>query len=151
MRLFLVAFLVALLTACMPEAGTAPVSESETVVPAADEVSRDDIIGKYVVELVNGAPPTINIEGHEPTITISAQRIHFQSQCIYADWTYERDGEAISTEPYYEPGSGMCARGLAPGETAIQDGIDKATTVRRIREGLQLEGGGYRLELHRRG
>lgn len=151
MRLLFVAFLVALATACMPEAGTVPVSKSESEVPAADEASRDDVIGKYVVELVNGAPPNIGIEGHEPTITISTQRIHFQSQCIYADWTYELDGEAISTESYYEPGSAMCTRGLAPGETAIQNGIDRATTVRRIREGLQLEGGGYRLELHRRG
>jgi hypothetical protein len=103
------------------------------------------------VELVNGAPPAIDFEGHEPTITISSQRIHFQSQCIYANWTYERDGEAISTKRYYEPGSAMCARGLEPGETAIQDGIDEAVTVRRSREGLQLGGGGYRIELHRRG
>jgi hypothetical protein len=45
----------------------------------------------------------------------------------------------------------MCARGLEPGETAIQDGIGKAASVRRIPEGLQLEGGGYRIELRRRG
>jgi hypothetical protein len=150
MRLVFLAFVVALATACMPEAGTAPVSKGETTVPAADEASRDDIIGKYVVELVNGAPPAIDFGGHEPTITIGPQRIHFQSQCIYADWTYERDGEAFFTKRYYEPGSAMCARSLEPGETAIQDAVDKASTVRRTAEGIVLEGGGYRLDLHRR-
>jgi hypothetical protein len=151
MRLVFLAFAIALATACMPEAGTAPVSRGETMVPAAEEASRDGMFGKYVVELVNGAPPDIDFEGHEPTITIGPQRIHFQSQCIYADWIYERDGEAISTKRYYEPGSAMCARGLEPGETAIQEGIDKAVTARRIGDGLQLEGGGYRIALHRRG
>jgi hypothetical protein len=101
------------------------------------------------VAFVDGAPPVINIEGHEPAVTIGPQRIHFQSQCIYADWTYERRGEVISTETYYEPGSGMCARGLAPGETAIQNAFDSADTIRRIRGGLYLEGGGHRLQLRR--
>jgi hypothetical protein len=150
MQLFFLALLIALAPACMPNSGTTPASESATIVPAAEEAARDDIIGEYVVEMVNGAPPAINFEGHEPTVTISPQRIHFQSQCIYADWTYEREGERISTKPYYEPGSEMCARGLEPGETAIQAGIDKATSVRRTRQGLQLEGGEYRLVLHRR-
>lgn len=43
----------------------------------------------------------------------------------------------------------MCARALAPGETAIERGFDKATTVKRIRDGLYIEGGGRRLGLHR--
>ncbi len=77
----------------------------------------------------NGAGPTINIEEHVPTITIGTSRVHFQSQCICADWTYARDGEAISPEPYYEPGSVMCARALEPGETAIQNSFDKASTT----------------------
>lgn len=119
------------------------------LIRTAVEATNDDIVGKYVVKLVNGASPTINIDGHEPTITIGTTRIHFQSQCIYADWTYKRDGEAISTESYFKPGSGMCARGLAPGETAIQNGFDKARTIRATRERLYLEGGGYQLELHR--
>ena len=133
------------LAACAPEAGDAPGSGDAPAVATA----RDDILGTYVVKYVDGAPPIINIEGHQPMVTIGEDRIHFQSQCIYADWTYERDGEAISTEPYYEPGSGMCARGLAPGETAIQDAFGAADTIRRIRGGLFLEGGGHRLELHR--
>jgi hypothetical protein len=36
-----------------------------------------------------------------------------------------------------------------PGEVAIQDGFEEATTIRRIRGGLYLEGGGPRLELRR--
>ena len=149
MRLFFGAFSLALTGACMPEAGSAPVGGNEVLAPAAGVATQDDIIGKYVVKYVNGAPPTINIEGHEPTITIGKERIHFQSQCIYADWTYERVGVEISTEPYYVPGSAMCARALAPGETAIQDGFEKASTIRRTNGGLHFEGGGYRLELHR--
>lgn len=149
MRVFFVAFSLTLAAACMPEAGSSPVAGNGTLDPTAVEGTQDDIVGTYVVKLVNGAPPTINIEGHEPTITIGSRRIHFQSQCIYADWTYKRNGEAISTEAYYEPGSAMCARAMAPGETAIQNSLDKASSVRRTRDGLHLEGGGYRLQLDR--
>lgn len=133
----------------MPEAGSAPVGGNEVVAPAAEKGMQDGIIGKYVVTYVDGAPPTINIEGHEPTVTIGKERIHFQSQCIYADWTYERDGETISTKPFLEPGSGMCARGLAPGEIAIQAGFREASTIRRIRGGLYVEGKAHRLQLRR--
>lgn len=137
-------------TACRPEAAFAPAGGKEVLTPAAaDEMARDNILGSYVVKLVDGVPPVINIEGHQPTIMISKERIHFQSQCIYADWTYKRDGEAISTDSYYKPGSAMCARALAPGETAIQDAFKKATVLRRNRSGLYLEGGKNRLELHR--
>jgi hypothetical protein len=149
MRLALGALSLALMAACMPEEGSAPVDGNDVAARAADNAAQDDIIGKYVVRYVNDAPPTINIEGYEPTVTIGAERIHFQSQCIYADWTYKRDGEGISTEPYFVPGSGMCARGLAPGETAIQEAFEKASTIRRIGGGLHVEGGRYRLELNR--
>ena len=78
--------------------------------PAGTEESREGIEGRFIVVTVDGAAPVINIEGHQPTVTIDAGRIHFQSQCIYADWTYIRSGGMVSTKPYYEPGSGMCAR-----------------------------------------
>jgi hypothetical protein len=150
MRLFVGAFSLALVAACMPQAERAPVGGDEALTAAAGEATRqDNIIAEYIVTYVDGATPTINIKGHEPTITIGKERIHFQSQCIYADWTYQRDGETISTKPYYEPGSGMCARALAPGEIAIEDGIKGAKTIRQIRGGLYLEGGGHRLELRR--
>jgi hypothetical protein len=149
MRLALGALSLALMAACMPEEGSAPVDGNDVAARAADNAAQDDIIGKYVVRYVNDAPPTINIEGYEPTVTIGAERIHFQSQCIYADWTYKRDGEGTSTEPFFVPGSGMCARGLAPGETAIQEAFEKASTIRRIGGGLHVEGGRYRLELNR--
>lgn len=148
MRVFFVTFSLALVAGCSPDEGIAPVRHTETLGPAAAEATQDDIIGTYVVEHVEGAVPTINIKGHWPTITISAERIHFQSQCIYADWTYERDGEEISTKSYFEQGA-MCARALAPGEAAIQTSFDQANTIRRSGERLFLEGGGSRLELRR--
>lgn len=147
MRRYIALLSLAVSTACVPEAGTIPEGSNEVPAAAVSQPAKDEIIGKYVVKLVNGAPPTINIQGHEPTITISKERIHFQSQCIYADWTYQRDGETISTKPWFEPGSGMCARGLAPGETAIQEAFDKATVIRRIGSGLHVEGGSYQLQL----
>ena len=149
MQGFLGAFSLALVAACMPQAGTRPPGGDKVHDAAADEFMQDGILGKYVVKFVDGAPPTINIKGHEPTVTIGKQRIHFQSQCIYADWTYQRTGETISTKPYFVPGSGMCARALAPGEIAIQSGLEKSRTIRRVRGGLSLEGGGPRLELRR--
>ena len=149
MRRFAGAFLLAWAAACMPEAGSAPVGGDRMHAPAAEQAAPDAIIGEYVVTHVDGSPPVINIKGHEPTVTIGTNRIHFQSQCIYADWTYRRDGETISTEPSYLPGSAMCARALAPGELAIQDGFKQATTIRRIRGGLYVEGGRHRLQLRR--
>jgi hypothetical protein len=100
LRLLTAAFSLAFASACMPEPRNAAHGEI-VLASAANEPKQDDIIGKYVVTYVDGAAPIINIEGHEPTITITRERIHFQSQCIYADWTYERDGETISTTPYY--------------------------------------------------
>jgi hypothetical protein len=146
MRLLSGAFTLVLSAACMPQAGNSQAVEEKVLAPAP---IQDKVVGEYVVTYVNGAPPVINIAGHEPTLTIGEERIHFRSQCIYADWTYRRAGEAITTRPYFVPGSGMCARGLAPGETAIQNALDAASTVRRIRGGLYLEGGGHRLQLRR--
>jgi hypothetical protein len=108
------------------------------------------VIERQFVEQVGASKEDFRVTEPVERHPIGQRRI-FQSQCIYADWTYERDGEKISTKSYYELGSAMCARGLEPGETAIQDGIGKAASVRRIPEGLQLEGGGYRIELRRRG
>ncbi len=83
-------------------------------------------------------------------VTIDARRMHFQSQCIYADWTYVRRGGQVSTKPYYEPGSGMCARALAPGEVAIQRAISKASAIAPAASaGLTVAGSGHRLELRR--
>src|SRR5687767_7721746 len=97
-----------ILMACAPPAPTA-------APPSAT------IDGRYVVTAVDGKPPVINIAGYDPTVTIDGARVHFQSQCIYADWTLERTDAAVRAKPYYKPGTAMCARGLAPGETAIQD------------------------------
>jgi hypothetical protein len=143
-----IAALVLAVAACVADGRTTGSEASST--SGSPAVLQQDIRGEYTVIYVDGAPPVINIKGHEPTITIGAERIHFQSQCIYADWTYKRAGETISTKPYYEPGSAMCARGLAPGETAIQDTISSLETVRRISGGLYLEGGGHRLQLQRK-
>ncbi|HZF42224.1 MAG TPA: hypothetical protein VEZ48_02310 [Sphingomonadaceae bacterium] len=146
LRPFVGALTLVMATACSPEAGSRRVGGNEVLAPAADD-NQYVIMGNYIVKSVNGAPPIINIEGHEPTITIHDDRIHFQSQCIYADWTYKRDGKTISTNPVL--GGDKCARSLAPGETAIQDGFDKARMVRESSNGLYVEGGAHRLELHR--
>jgi hypothetical protein len=108
------------------------------------------IDGRYVVITVDGQPPVIHIAGYEPTVTINGPRVHFQSQCIYADWTLEKTEAGVRSKPYFEPGSGMCASGLAPGETAIQDAFNGLRAIFRTPNGgLGVEGGGYRLELRR--
>jgi len=142
------------LTACTvsPEDGDASAGSVGT--PAAERpsnaVGARSIEGRWVVERVDGAAPVINIAGYAPVVTIGADRIHFQSQCIYADWKYARSGDNLTTSPFYEPGSGMCARGLAPGETAIQAAFDKGRQLTfRSDDRLIVEGGGHRLELSR--
>lgn len=126
----------ALLVACAPPQAAAP--------------QADSIDGRYVVTAIDGRPPMINIAGYDPTITITGSRVHFQSQCIYADWTLERLEGSLSAKPYYKPGSGMCARGLAPGETAIQDAFTGLTALGTTPHGgLRVEGGRHVLELRR--
>lgn len=149
MPLFVVGIAITLAAACTPGMRTDPANGNDTLASARVEARENDIIGTYIVTHVNGTPPIINIEGHEPTVTVSPGRIHFQSQCIYADWTYKREGDGISTEHYYEPGSAMCARALAPGETAIQNIFDKARLIRRTEAGLYVEGDGHWLDLQR--
>ena len=128
------------------DAGPGALPTSQPPAPARAQ----SIQGRWQVERVDGAAPVINIAGYAPVVTIGADRIHFQSQCIYADWTYRRSGEVLTTSTYFEPGSGMCARGLAPGENAIEAAFAKAE---RVLEGpgdtLLVEGGGHRLELRR--
>jgi hypothetical protein len=150
MRWLLAAFALVLSgCAAEPPAPNSPASAPLST-PAAPVQQLQGIEGEYTVVFVDGAPPVINIPGYAPTITIGPDRIHFQSQCIYADWTYELNGEAISTKPYFKPGSGMCARGLAPGETLIKTAFGSLETIRRIRGDLYGEGGGHRVQLQRK-
>lgn len=128
MKVSFSAFAALALTGCSSEAPPSAISANIPPKPIKTG-SSGAVSGEYIITSVDGAPPVINIAGHDASITIDQNRIHFQSQCIYADWTYRRNGVAISTEPYYEPGSAMCARGLAPGEVAIQAIITDASTV----------------------
>ena len=149
MRLILALSALAM-AACTTQPGRTEPDPPRTEAVSLDNVAAPSIDGRFVVVAVDGAPPLINIEGHEPTVTIAGDRIHFQSQCIYADWTLERSGEKLSAKPYYEPGSGMCARGLAPGETAIQDAFTGLAAISPTASGdLIVEGGGHRLALRR--
>ena len=118
--------------------------------PQVAESHREDMNGRYVVTAIDGKPPVINIAGHDPTVTIDGSRVHFQSQCIYADWTLDRTADGVRAKPYYEPRSAMCARGLAPGETAIQDAFNGLRAMFRTSDGgLRVEGGKYRVGLRR--
>jgi hypothetical protein len=123
--------LLSLLMACSP----APVHGRDR-----RQAQEYDIEGRYIVAYVDEAHLVIGIKGSQPTVYIQDGRLHFQSQCIYADWTYRREREAIDTDTYYQPGSAMCARGLTPGEKSIQTKISAADTVRRVRGGLYLAG-----------
>lgn len=129
-----------------------PVASGPVNAPAAgpQATAERPIQGRFIVTSIDGAPPVINIAGHEPTVTIEGDRVHFQSQCIYADWTLARTGGQVSAKPYFEPVSGMCARGLAPGEKAIQSAFTGLSAiVPTAAGGLVVEGGGHRLDLRR--
>lgn len=131
------ALLLPFLAACAVASDGSPTTD-------ADMPPERSLEGEYVVTFVNGKAPLIDIEGYEPTVTISSGRIHFQSQCIYEDWSYDRDGESVTTGPwdYGDQLVGMCARGLAPGETAIIRALEGADTVRFIPRGVWFSGDG---------
>lgn len=147
MRTILVAAAMAV-AGCTTQPGKPPADPAATGSTGSSPTAAPAIAGRFVVATVDGAPPLINIAGHEPTVTIDGARIHFQSQCIYADWTLDRSGGGFATKPYFAPGSGMCARGLAPGETAIEDAFTRLRAITPTSGGgLTVEGGGHRLEL----
>lgn len=131
------------------DAGASPATEPAASAPDAP-IAAPRIEGRWQVARVDGAPPVINIAGYAPVVTIGADRIHFQSQCIYANWKYARSGDKLVTSPHFEPVSGMCARGLAPGETAIEAAFGNVERISHAPDGtLYVEGGGHRLELER--
>lgn len=132
------------LFACAPAPGD-DAAANATQAPAARGLE-----GEYVVTHVNEADPATGFAGEEPTVTIAADRIHFQSQCIYQDWSYTRDGEDIQTGPFrYDEPPAMCARGLAIGETAIIEAIGAAETVRFVHSGLWLSGAKGTVQMRR--
>ena len=143
MRLVILAALA--MAACSPADGEAPAATAptETAAPAIG------IEGEFVVTHVDGAPYEQGFAGHDPRVTIGPDRIHFRSQCIYADWTYVRQNGAIETESYFERGTAMCARGLTSGEQAVQDAFAAATEVGTSADGLVLSGGGRSVEVQR--
>lgn len=126
------------LAACTAEPGAIPQAETEAA-------SRP-IVGDYVITYVNEAPPVFGIEGTQATVTIDAERIHFQSQCVFDDWRYTREGEAISTG-IWQASQEMCARALEPGEEAIITAIGAADTVRHVPRGLYLSGTGGTVQM----
>lgn len=138
------------LAACTARPGDG--SSAPTMSPTASAAQRpaaSSLDGRYLVVSIDGAAPIIDIAGHDPIVTIEGDRVHFQSQCIYADWTLARAGGKLAAKPHYEPGSAMCARGLAPGETAIQDAFTGLTAIAPVAGGLVVEGAGRRLALRR--
>ncbi|KLE34551.1 hypothetical protein [Aurantiacibacter luteus] len=134
----LLAFAALALAACTGAAETADEPPSAA--------SGRDITGSYVVEFVNEAAPVIGIEGSDPEIAIEAGRIHFQSQCVFEDWRYERSGETIAVRPLRAEVE-MCARGLEPGEEAIMAAVGAADTVRHVPRGLWLSGAAGTVQL----
>ena len=134
----LLAYAALALAAC---AGTA--DKADETGPTAPE---RPIVGNYVVEYVDEAAPVIGIDGSEPTVTIGADRIHFQSHCVFEDWRYTREGETIATG-MWQAAQEMCARALAPGEEAIIAAIGAADTVRHVPRGLWLSGAGGTVQL----
>ena len=143
MRLVIVAALA--MAACYPADGEAPVAPASTNSPSL----AIGIEGEFVVTHVDGAPYEQGFAGHDPRVTIGPDRIHFVSQCIYADWTYVRQDGAIETESYYEPGTAMCPRGLTAGEQAVQDAFAAATEVETSEDGLVFSDGGHSVQVQR--
>ena len=144
MRIFALLPLAAVLLACAPAD-----PQDEFVAASKAAAAARSIEGSYVVTYVNEAEPVIGIEGHEPTVRIWAEGIHFQSQCIYENWEYSREDEDIETGPwdYGDEVVGMCARGLAPGEEAIIAAIRGADTVRFVSHGLWMGGDGGTVQM----
>ncbi|KLE34552.1 hypothetical protein [Aurantiacibacter luteus] len=103
----------------------------------------------YAVATLDGAPIAGGTPGQAPRIILTVDRVHFSSGCIYADWTYRHtSGASYSAQRFYEPGSAMCARGLATFETAIEELFDGLDGMTRHGDGTVIAtGAGHRLVL----
>ena len=143
---FLVPYYLALsLTGCVPGETT---GKDDVTASAAKE---QELEGRYRVSFINGKKPMTGMEGHEPLLTITPGRIHFQSQCIFHDWQFNRNDEAIEIEPWvYEDGPPlMCARAYVGGEEAIILAMSAADTVRRVGSGFWFSGPDGEVEIER--
>ena len=130
------------LLACSPSDAAPPPDRQEE----AERVRP--IEGGYVVAYLNEEPPDQYEKGVDPLVTISGDRIHFQSQCIYQDWAYTLDGEALDTGPWqYDEPAAMCARGLSDDENAIIAAIGSADTLRTVSNGVWIGGNAGSVQL----
>ncbi len=105
-------------------------------------VDAGALIGEYRVAGAGGLEVDLD---WAITLSITADRIALQSQCVTPSWRYAyRDG-AISTEAIPTP---ICERALAPVEQAAIDALDGATTVRRSpANAVLIEGAGGAITL----
>jgi len=83
----------------------------------------DRLSGEYRIIRIGDHIPQ---PGHEEgmLVTISADRIHYRSECIYADWEWRVERGVIYTDRYAEPGAAMCARALSDDELAAEGVFD---------------------------
>ena len=144
------ALLPLLLLGCTPpQAAPAPTPPSGASSSAS---VRLDLAGDYRIVRVNGEEAVAYDRNDAPQATIGSERIHFRSQCIYNDWAYETDGQAITTRGWtYPDGVAMCARALSPQEEAIEAAFAGARSAVPTRSGWRIDGPGGTLELERIG
>ena len=136
--------------ACQPAQPPAqPLVVEREAEPAPASVAPGNPLGEYEVAVIDGIAPE-PVSGQPMRVSIGPSRIHYGSQCVYADWTWRIAEGAIATERYHQPGLAMCARGLSDAERALEATLDGATryTVRPD-GGLLVEGGGHTLLLAR--
>ncbi|QYU69348.1 hypothetical protein J4558_04170 [Leptolyngbya sp. 15MV] len=105
-------------------------------------VDAGALIGEYRVAGAGGLEVDLD---WAITLSITADRIALQSQCVTPSWRYAYSDGAISTEAIPMP---ICERALAPVEQAAIDALDGATTVRRSpANAVVLEGAGRAITL----
>ncbi len=103
--------------------------------------------GSYEVAFIDHREPAPRGEWPAMRVTIGPDRIAWTSQCVGGEWSYRGEGEAYSTRRHYEPGTGMCARGLTQDERKVERALDGLTLIRRVESGVYLEGGGEAIQL----
>lgn len=143
----------ACLSACASE--TAITSEGRVIENEPRVLAPEYTLeGFYVVAAIDGGPVESAFLNTRPAVTIDRRRIHFQSQCIFHDWAWSEDAEAVQTAAWTYSASEqpvvMCSRGLTEYEQTIIDVFSAVDDVDQdVTGNLIVKGAGHALRLDR--
>ncbi|APE27765.1 hypothetical protein [Aurantiacibacter gangjinensis] len=139
--------LLTIAASCLLGCAPTPTQDNNSA-EQANTASADHVSGRYQVFALNEVALTPSANGL-PEVTIEDGRLHLQSQCIFHDWEFSRDGETVRTGSwdYGDEAVGMCARGLTETEQTSITVLSEVDRIIRVAGGYYLSGPAGNIQL----